>query len=174
MPPLPEALTATLKAAATAALAALMVIAGAHRELFDWASKAICGGDAPQLCPRPRSNGGGRLTNAGKTSKRAKSNGHREPRGDARLVKRDADDEGLIRAMRTNAEGPIRVWAAAIGKSRSSVLTALHRLRDADLVESVECKWRVIEPGALAAPPPKWVAPVRGTDKAAYAHLTAS
>ena len=169
MPPLPEALAATLKADATAALAALMVIAGAHRELFDWASKAICG-DAPKL--RARSNGGGRVCNATKTPKRAKSNGHREPRGDARLAKRDADDRALVAAMRADPEGSINDWAGIIRKSRTSCFSALHRLRDAGLVASVGRKWRAVESEAPLAPPPKWVAPVRGTDRAQQHHLT--
>ena len=154
MPPLPEALAATLKADATAALAALMVIAGAHRELFDWASKAICGGDAPKLRARP--DGGGRVTGAGKTPKRVRPNGHREPSGDARLAKRDADDRALVAAMRADPEGSINDWAAAIRKSRTSCFSALHRLRDAGLVASVGRKWRAVEPEAkLAMPPPR-------------------
>jgi hypothetical protein len=59
-----------------------------------------------------------------------------------------------------------------IGKSRSSVVTALHRLQDAGLVESVDRKWRLVEETAPKEPPPKWVSPVRGNDRAAHSHLT--
>ena len=68
--------------------------------------------------------------------------------------------------------GSIGDWAAAIGKSRSSTVSALHRLRDAGLVESVGGKWRLIEEPAPREPAPKWVAPVRGTDRAQQHHLT--
>jgi hypothetical protein len=74
--------------------------------------------------------------------------------------------------MKTAPGASIGDWAGAIGKSRSSVVSALHRLRDADLVETVEGKWRAVEPGAPTAPPPKWVAPVRGADRAQQHHLT--
>ena len=46
---------------------------------------------------------------------------------------RDRDNESLLEAMREMPEGPIGDWVEAIGKSRSSVVTALHRLRDAGL-----------------------------------------
>jgi hypothetical protein len=52
MPPLPEALATILKTNATAALAALMVIAEAHRGLFAWASRMI--GVEPAAPPKPQ------------------------------------------------------------------------------------------------------------------------
>jgi len=51
---------------------------------------------------------------------------------------RDRDDENLLQAMRGSPEGSIGDWATAVGKWRTSVVTALHRLRDAGLAESVE------------------------------------
>ena len=48
---------------------------------------------------------------------------------------RDRDDENLLQAMRDSPEGSIGSWAAAIGKSRTSVVSALGRLRDAGLAE---------------------------------------
>jgi hypothetical protein len=154
MPPLPEALATILKTNATAALAALMLIANAHRDLYAWASRAILGdASSADLEPKPRSNGG--VPNARKAPKRAKPNGHREPRLDPRTVKRDSDDEALVRVMRATPEGKLGGWAEAIGKSRSSVVTALHRLRDVGLVENEDGKWRLTEEPATKEPPPR-------------------
>ena len=55
---------------------------------------------------------------------------------------RDRDDQALLVAMRDSPEGSIGDWAAAIGKGRSSTVSALKRLRDAGLAESVQGKWR--------------------------------
>ena len=73
---------------------------------------------------------------------------------------RDRDDQALLEAMRDSPEGSIGDWAAAIGKGRSSTVSALKRLRDAGLAESVQGKWRLNEPDAPREPPPKWVAPL--------------
>ena len=40
--PLPDSVSATLRSDPTAALGALMVIAGAHAELFSWAARMVC------------------------------------------------------------------------------------------------------------------------------------
>ena len=79
----------------------------------------------------------------------------------------------FIEAMQNSPSGTIKGWAAAIGKSRSSTLSALSRLRDAGRAENVEGHWRAIEeaapPRELAQP---WIRPVRGGDRAAEHHLT--
>ena len=177
MPPLPEALATILKTNATAALAALMVIAEAHRGLFAWASRMIGVEPAAPPKPQPEPNSGGRLRSVAKTPKRAKSNGHRAPRGngyDPRRAKRNADDEALVAAMRSNPEGLIQDWATTIHKSRTSVVSALHRLKDAGLVANEDRVWRLIEERAPRAPIPRWTKPLSGAEKAPQVHLTAS
>ena len=127
--------------------------------------------------PQPEPNSGGRLRSVAKTPKRAKSNGHRAPRGngyDPRRAKRNADDEALVAAMRSNPEGLIKDWATTIHKSRTSCFSALHRLREAGLAESVEGRWRLTEEPAPKVSTPRWVSPLKATDRAAHAHLTAS
>jgi hypothetical protein len=62
--------------------------------------------------------------------------------------------------MRANPGASIGKLADAIGKSRTATVTALRRLRDADLAESlIDRVWTLTEP-----PPPKetpwWTAPV--------------
>jgi hypothetical protein len=70
--PLSEAFVFCLKFDATAALAALTVIAGSHRGLLDWFSRTVCG-DAPELqSGRQKPNGAAR--------RGREANGHRKPR----------------------------------------------------------------------------------------------
>jgi DNA-binding transcriptional ArsR family regulator len=95
-------------------------------------------------------------------------------RGESRLAKRAVDDEHLLIAMESAPDASIGDLAAAIGKSRSSVVTALGRLRDAGLAETRERKWRLVEDPEPKVSAPKWVAPLKATDRAAHAHLTAS
>ena len=178
MTPLPDSVSVLLRSSSTAAMAALLLISTSHRGLLDWFSRTVCG-DAPaadpepQPRPKPRSNT--RLSRGGKSPRR---NGvHREPRGndaDSRRAKRDADDAALVEAMRVDPAGPLGAWSVAIGKSRTSVVSALQRLRDAGLVENEARQWRLLEEPAPRDPSPKWVAPLRGRDKSAVAHLNAA
>jgi hypothetical protein len=89
--PLSEAVTSLLQLDKTAALAAAVIIGGAHPEIIRWVGETVCGEVEPQ--PRPRA-----------ARRRArKANGHRKPRangGDRRLAKREADDDALVAAMR--------------------------------------------------------------------------
>ena len=87
---------------------------------------------------------------------RAKANGADE----TRLSRRDQDDERLLDAMRRNTEATIGELAKAVGKSRSSIVTALHRLRDAGLAESAEGSWRLTEAPPPREPAAKWVRPL--------------
>jgi hypothetical protein len=92
-----------------------------------------------------------------------KTNGHRKPRangGDPRLAKREADDQALVNAMRSNPEGSIGDWATTIGKSRTSCVSALHRLRGAGLAESDGGRWALVEESGPREPAPRWVAPL--------------
>jgi hypothetical protein len=45
---------------------------------------------------------------------------------------------GLAEAMKANPDAQIATLAAEIGKSRTWTVTALHRLRDAGLAESLK------------------------------------
>ena len=87
---------------------------------------------------------------------RAKANGADE----TRLSRRDQDDERPLDAMRRNTEATIGELAKAVGKSRSSIVTALHRLRDAGLAESAEGSWRLTEAPPPREPAAKWVRPL--------------
>jgi hypothetical protein len=70
-------------------------------------------------------------------------------------------------------DGVINDWATVVGKSRTSVVAALHRVRDAGLAESVEGKWRLTEEPAPREPAPRWTAPLSaapGRDSRAHVH----
>jgi hypothetical protein len=205
--PISDALSSVLRSDSTAALAALMLIANAHQDLFAWAARMVC--DAPparvstalrqelSAQPPPRAKGNGVEPHGARASTNAqppaarkastpsasaqdaqpKSNGTADHLA-LRREARDRDDERLLEAMRESPASSIGDWAEAVNKSRTSVVAALHRLRDAGLAESIEGRWRLSEDPAHQEPPPKetrrWVAPLKGADRAAHAHLTAS
>jgi hypothetical protein len=122
--PLPEALSTVLRSDSTAALAALMVIAASHRDLLAWAARML-GAEPPVEAKGPKSNGPAKQARSAHKPKGKAA--HRARRREAR----DADDQALLEAMRDAPEGTIGDWATAIGKGRSSTVSALKRLRDA-------------------------------------------
>jgi DNA-binding transcriptional ArsR family regulator len=171
MPLLTDATAAVLRSDPVSALAAMFVIGRYHPELMLWAARAM--GDAPaDVEPRLRrrkANGAeGRLTRVRKTS-----NGHRKPRSDdPRLARRDEADEQLIEAMKANPGASIGDLAAAIGRSRSTAVATLARLRDAGLAESVDKVWRLVEEPAPREPPAKWVRPLTADrEQRVHAHV---
>ena len=91
----------------------------------------------------------------------------RKPRNAAyharRREARDRDDQALLEAMRANPDATISVWAETIGRSRSSTVSALNRMRNAGLAESVEGKWKLTEESAPHEPAPQWIAPLSST-----------
>jgi hypothetical protein len=65
----------------------------------------------------------------------------------------------LIAAMKANPGASIAALAEAIGKSRTSTVTALGRLRDADRAESRTGVWSLTEPTAPKETA-RWTEPV--------------
>jgi hypothetical protein len=186
--PIPDAFAATLRTDATAALGALMVIAHAHAELFSWAARMASTNAQPSAAaparvePPPRTQVNGVESRAAPPLAKASEHksAKRRPKGNgtaaylaSRREARDRDDEKLIEAMRDSPESSIGDWAATVGKSRTSVVAGLHRLRDVGLAESVGGQWRLTEEPAPREPPPKWIRPISGNDKPSHAHLTA-
>ena len=152
----------------TTALAAAFIIGTKHADVLQWVAKTIALSAAdlePQ--PKPRLKSNGRLPRGGKTPKRTKANG-----ADSRCAKRDADDAALVEAMRVDPAGPLGAWSVAIGKSRTSVVSALHRLKDAGLVANADRTWALVDAPRESTPP--WVSPLRGKARAAVAHLNAA
>ena len=162
--PLPDSVSAALRSDPTAALGALMVIAGAHAELFAWAARTVCDAAPAGAEPPPRAKRNGASSPAARKPESHRADAHVARRREAR----DRDDKRLCKTMRDLPEASIRDWAEAIDKSRSSVVTALHRLRDAGLADSVEGKWTLVEEPAPRVAAPKWVAPLSA---AAHAHV---
>ena len=179
--PLADSIAAALSDRTTA-LAAAFIIGTHHADVLQWVTRTIFGDTPaadiePRLRPKRRSNG--RSRSSVRTPKR---NGvHREPRGNGavsysgrRRAERDKADSALAGAMRDAPGASIVDLAAAIGRSRSSVVSALQRLRDAGLVENEARQWRLLDELAPRDPAPPWVSPLKGKDRSSQAHLTAS
>ena len=155
MTPLPDQVSVLLRSSPTAAIAALLLISTSHRGLLDWFSRTVAPEPQPQA--RPKANGAPRRAR--------KANGHRKPRNngdDSRLVKREADDQALVIVMRSNPDGSIGDWSQTIHKSRTSTVSALHRLREAGLAESAEGKWKLTEELPPREPAQPWIPPLKG------------
>ena len=133
--PLPDSVIATLRSNETAALAAMLIIGGSFPDILAFATRVLA---PPTAVAEP--------------PKRARGRQRRNNR-------REACDERLVAAMKANPGASIGELATAIGKSRTSTVTALHRLREADRAESVDRVWSLVEP-TEPKPTPKWVAPL--------------
>jgi hypothetical protein len=135
--PLPDSVIAVLRSDETAALTAMLIVGGAFPDILAFAARVL---DAPE----PR--------------KPAAKRRRKSPAG-RRRGERDQNDERLAATMRANPGASIGELADAIGKSRTTTVSALHRLRDADRAESVGRVWSLVEP-TEPKPTPKWVAPL--------------
>jgi DNA-binding transcriptional ArsR family regulator len=150
----PDAFAAALSDRTTA-LAAAFIIGARHADVLQFVARIIGGADAePEVEPPARRR-------AARRSRKA--NGHRQPRvngGDSRLPARDEADKRLVEAMRRNTEATIGELATAVGKSRTSIVSALHRLRDAGLAKSVGGRWALVKQEEPREPAPKWIEPL--------------
>jgi hypothetical protein len=133
-----------LQTCETAALAAATIIAGSFPEIASFAARVAGAPHRPKVdAPKPQRIARGR------------------PKRSNRHVREAPDqcDERLTKAMKANPGANIAALARAIGKSRTSTVSALHRLRDAGLAKSLDRVWTLTEP-----PPqketPRWTAPV--------------
>ena len=118
--PLPDSTVSALQTCETAALAAALIIASSFPEILDFATR-VSARRPSTLAPEPPTRARGR---------RKRSNGRvREAL--------DQCDERLVAAMKANPGASIGALATAIGKSRTSTVTALHQLRDAGLAGSL-------------------------------------
>jgi CRP-like cAMP-binding protein len=164
--PLPDSVSVLLRSNATAAIAALLLISVAHRELYAWASQAIYGAEPP------KPNG---YENVAKHSPpvRNRLNGTASY-SERRRSDRDAADASLVDAMRDAPGASIVDLAAAIGRSRSSIVSALGRLKSAGLVANEGRVWALLEEPAPKVSSPRWAKALSGAEKAHQVHLTAS
>jgi hypothetical protein len=133
--PLPDSAVSTLRTNETAALAAAMIIAGAFPEIASFAARVA---SAPRLSPGNQYTGC-KVSNETladyEPPKRARE---RPKRGNGHVREApDQCDERLAQAMKANPGASIAALATAIGKSRTSTVTALHQLRDAGLAGSL-------------------------------------
>ena len=156
----PDAFAAALSDRTTA-LAAAFIIATRHADVLQFVARTI-GVDAPadvEPLSKPRAA----------APRGRKANGHRKPRDNAgdryltrRRAQRDEDDSNLLAAMRRNTEATIGELATAVGKSRTSIVSALHRLRNASLADSSDGRWRLTEEPPAREPIQPWIPPLKG------------
>ena len=158
--PISDALSSALRSDSTVALAALMVIASAHRDLLAWAARLVGAEPAAKIEPSRIAPGVAASTMA--------LAGPRRRNGAAPTSPTTSD--GAMRATATTRRSFRRCAIrprdrSAIGRRRSA--RAAHRpsrrssaCEIAGLAESVQGKWRLNEPVAPLTPPPKWVAPL--------------
>jgi hypothetical protein len=138
--PLPHSVIATLRSDETAALAAILIIGGSFPDILAFAARVVEPPQKPSVATRPR--------------KRGRRRGEREQ-----------DDEKLVAAMKASPGTTIGALAEAIGKSRTSTVTALHRLRDADRAQSLNGVWSLTEPTAPKETA-RWIEPVAAARRA--------
>jgi hypothetical protein len=134
--PLPDSVIAVLRSDETAALTAMLIVGGAFPEILAFAARIVEPQQKPSVTRRPR-----------------------KPRRSRRHGEREQDDEKLVAAMKASPGATIGALAEAIGKSRTSTVTALHRLRDADRAESLNGVWWLTEPTAPKETA-RWTEPV--------------
>jgi hypothetical protein len=131
MPLIPETLTAMLETDRAVALAAALTIGAHHADIIGWVWSTLEDEPAPE--PRKRR----------KANRRGNGGARKD---DRRLSRREHDDQALVEAMRDAPTASIGELVEAIGKSRTSTVSALHRLRVAGRAESIEGRWRLTEP----------------------------
>ena len=141
--PLPDSVIAVLRSDETTALTAMLIVGGAFPDILAFAARVL---DAPE----PQKPAAKR--------RRPSTRSFKSPAG-RRRGEREQDDEKLVAAMKANPGATIGALAEAIGKSRTSTVTALHRLRDADRAESRNGVWSLGEPTAPKETP-RWTAPL--------------
>jgi hypothetical protein len=88
----------------------LIIMATNHTDVLAWVAKvrAEPSSEDSDRPPRPRTK-----------TKRTRSNGNGHKPREARLSKRDQDDERPLEMTKTNPAGTINDWAAEIDRSRS-------------------------------------------------------
>jgi hypothetical protein len=174
MPPLPDAVVATLRTDACAALAAIMIVANAHGELLAWAQR-VFGGNPPRSAAdgeegaKANGAGGGKgVAKSDQAKKGVRAKGpHNSSEGAAR------HDQALLVLMRANPDANVTEIIRMNGRPRNSTVLSLERLEKARLVEHTRRgKWTVIDPDLLevAAPKPAgWIEPLSGARVARHA-----
>jgi hypothetical protein len=164
---LPDSVVSTLRASGTAALAAAMIIARSFPDIVSFAARVTGAPHGPPDAPKPQ--------------KAKRSNAHaRRSNGRVREAP-DQCDERLAQAMKGNPGVSIAALAAAIGKSRTSTVSALHRPRqkperppDADRADDAEGDQTLDRAGRHLAPRPRGRARARSESDRATRSKTGS
>jgi hypothetical protein len=146
---LPDSTISILQSSETAALAGALIIAAAFPQVLDFAARVVAGPRRPTEPP-----------------KRARGRHKRLHRGNGRVHERETPDQidaRLLEAMKASPGAQIANLAEAIGKSKTTTVTSLNRLRDAGLADSIDRVWTLTDLPPPRDPPPRWTAPLSGT-----------
>lgn len=179
MPPLPDAVVATLKADPCAALAALMIISNAHSGLLAWAQRSLSplnvGNGAIDRDAADKSAGGPKAGVEASKPKPRKANGStgvRKSRSSFRTGFSSTEtssakephnpregaakhDEALLALMQANPHATVTEIIRMNGRPRNSTVLSLERLEKPGLVEHAgRGKWKAVDPDLLEVPGP--------------------
>jgi hypothetical protein len=178
--PLPDAVVATLRTDACAALAAIMIISNAHSELLAWAQRAL-GGNPPRSAAAGEegakangAGGGNGVARSDRPKHDVRPRGPQAPGGHNALREAAArHDQALLALMRANPGASSAEIIRLNGRPRNSTVASLERLEKAGLVEHAgRGKWTVVDPDLLEVPAPKpagWIEPLSGARVARHA-----
>jgi hypothetical protein len=168
--PLPDAVVATLRTDACAALAAIMIISNAHSELLAWAQRAL-GGNPPRRAAdgEEEANGAGGSKGVAKSDRAKKGARAKGPHNPS--VGAAKHDQALLALMRANPDANVTEIIRMNGRPRNSTVLSLERLEKAGLVEhAARGKWTVADLLEVPAPKPAaWIEPVSGSRVARHA-----
>ena len=171
MPPLPDAVIATLRTDACAALAAIMIISNAHSELLAWAQREL-GGNPPRRAADgvedAKANGAGGVKASPRATEQRRA---LAPKAPTTRVWRHQADQALLALMRANPDANVTEIIRMNGRPRNSTVLSLERLEKAGLVEhAARGKWTVADlPEVPARKPAAWIEPVSGSRVARHA-----
>ena len=114
-----------------------MVIASAHRDLFNWAARMVAAEPTAKIEPKP--NGKAKHANTPQAEWRwpaREGEPERRRRVSARRRKaRDRDDQALLQAMRNSPKAQSAIGCRDRQRPGSSTVSALERLRADGLAE---------------------------------------
>jgi hypothetical protein len=170
--PLPDAVVATLKTDACAALAAIMIISNAHSELMAWAQRSLSplnageetiDRDIAEACqdqlvpaptlpanPRDRSPGARKANGAGGGNGAKRHGAKKVSRAKGSHNPREAaarHDQALLVLMRANPDASVTELIEMNNRPRNSTMLSLERLEKAGLVEHASRgKWIAVDP----------------------------
>jgi len=167
--PLPDDVVVRLRSDPTAALAAVLVVVTSFPNIVSWAARAFGGPSHPKR----RVEGGDEANGGDGRDGKDGKDGDDWP-SSRRGPASDRADQQLLALMRANPGATIARLTKLSGRSRSSIVLSLSRLKAAGLVDHRgRGSWTAVDADLVDAAPPSatggWVAPLSGKQIARFA-----